>query len=179
MRCHCEGHKVNAVQGNNFCFFWESCETQCSPPGIFGVRSGKFIHILSGTDTMDPVAAKVPGDFVSPHRESAEIMWGKKAHFRQTRNQCTIVFFYLVGWDLTPIRSLCRSPRFVYVPVLRPHIGLLYIFPGWYMRVRINWWSERRLQGKLKYSEKTCPAPLCPTTNPTCLGSVSNPGPQR
>jgi hypothetical protein len=22
-------------------------------------------------------------------------------------------FFYLVGWDLTPIRSLCRSPRFV------------------------------------------------------------------
>jgi hypothetical protein len=23
------------------------------------------------------------------------------------------VFFYLVGWDLTPIRSLCRSPRFV------------------------------------------------------------------
>jgi hypothetical protein len=21
--------------------------------------------------------------------------------------------FYLVGWDLTPIRSLCRSPRFV------------------------------------------------------------------
>jgi hypothetical protein len=24
-----------------------------------------------------------------------------------------IFFFYLVGWDLTPIRSLCRSPRFV------------------------------------------------------------------
>jgi hypothetical protein len=24
-----------------------------------------------------------------------------------------IIFFYLVGWDLTPIRSLCRSPRFV------------------------------------------------------------------
>jgi hypothetical protein len=23
------------------------------------------------------------------------------------------IFFYLVGWDLTPIRSLCRSPRFV------------------------------------------------------------------
>jgi hypothetical protein len=22
-------------------------------------------------------------------------------------------FFYFVGWDLTPIRSLCRSPRFV------------------------------------------------------------------
>jgi hypothetical protein len=37
------------------------------------------------------------------------------------------VFFYLVGWDLTPIRSFCRSPRFVWVPVLRPHIGLLYI----------------------------------------------------
>jgi hypothetical protein len=26
--------------------------------------------------------------------------------------QCTYLFF-LVGWDLTPIRSLCRSPRFV------------------------------------------------------------------
>jgi hypothetical protein len=38
-------------------------------------------------------------------------------------------YYYLVGWDLTPIRSLCRSPRFVQVPVLRPHIGLLYIFP--------------------------------------------------
>jgi hypothetical protein len=25
----------------------------------------------------------------------------------------TAYFFYLVGWDLTPIRSLCRSPRFV------------------------------------------------------------------
>jgi hypothetical protein len=24
-----------------------------------------------------------------------------------------IYFFYLVGWDLTSIRSLCRSPRFV------------------------------------------------------------------
>jgi hypothetical protein len=24
-----------------------------------------------------------------------------------------LLFFYLVGWDLTPIRSLCRSPRFV------------------------------------------------------------------
>jgi hypothetical protein len=24
-----------------------------------------------------------------------------------------VFFFYLVGWDLTPIRSLCRSPRFV------------------------------------------------------------------
>jgi hypothetical protein len=22
-------------------------------------------------------------------------------------------YYYLVGWDLTPIRSLCRSPRFV------------------------------------------------------------------
>jgi hypothetical protein len=25
----------------------------------------------------------------------------------------TNISFYLVGWDLTPIRSLCRSPRFV------------------------------------------------------------------
>jgi sorting nexin-29 len=24
-----------------------------------------------------------------------------------------LFFYYLVGWDLTPIRSLCRSPRFV------------------------------------------------------------------
>jgi hypothetical protein len=23
------------------------------------------------------------------------------------------IFIYFVGWDLTPIRSLCRSPRFV------------------------------------------------------------------
>jgi hypothetical protein len=42
-----------------------------------------------------------------------------------------------------------------------------------------NWWSEWRLQGKPKNSEKTCPAPLCPTTNPTCLDPVSSPGPQR
>jgi hypothetical protein len=30
-------------------------------------------------------------------------------------NDCIYIFFfhYLVGWDLIPIRSLCRSPRFV------------------------------------------------------------------
>jgi hypothetical protein len=43
--------------------------------------------------------------------------------FSDMRNLCSslkildhiylFIFFYLVGWDLTPIRSLCRSPRFV------------------------------------------------------------------
>jgi hypothetical protein len=95
--------------------------------------------------------------------------------------QVFLFFFYLVGWDLTPIRSLCRSPRFVLSPsTAATHWPIVHFSPddtwGWLWS---NWWSERRLQGKPKCSEKTFPAPLCPTTNPTCLGPVSNPGPQR
>jgi hypothetical protein len=42
--------------------------------------------------------------------ECAE-MWSDAADVTET---CTEQpFFYLVGWDLTPIRSLCRSPGFV------------------------------------------------------------------
>jgi hypothetical protein len=89
-------------------------------------------------------------------------------------------FFYLVGWDLTPIRSLCRSPRFVKSQYCGHTLAYCTFSPddtwGWLWS---NWWSERRLQGKPKYSEKTCPAPLCLTTNPKCLGPVSSPGPQR
>jgi hypothetical protein len=34
-------------------------------------------------------------------------------------------------------------------------------------------------RGNRSTRRKPAPAPLCPTTNPTCLGPVSNPGPQR
>jgi hypothetical protein len=33
--------------------------------------------------------------------------------FKRAYQPKSTFFFYLVGWDLTPIRSLCRSPRFV------------------------------------------------------------------
>jgi hypothetical protein len=32
------------------------------------------------------------------------------------------------------------------------------------------------LQGKPKYSEKTCPVPLCPPQNPTWIDPGANPG---
>jgi hypothetical protein len=38
-----------------------------------------------------------------------------------------------------------------------------------------NWWNEY-WQGKLKYSEKSCPSATLSTTNPTCPDLGSNPG---
>jgi hypothetical protein len=43
---------------------------------------------------------------------------------------------------------------------------------GWLWR---NWWNED-WQGKLKYSEKTCPSATLSTTNPTWLDPVLNTG---
>jgi hypothetical protein len=52
---------------------------------------------------------------------------------------------------------------------LRPPICLL--IPGWlWWR---NWWND--WQGKLKYSEKTCPDATLSTANPTCCPDA-NPG---
>jgi hypothetical protein len=39
--------------------------------------------------------------------------------------------------------------------------------PGWLWWLRRIWWNED-WQGKLKYSEKTCPSATLSTTNPTC-----------
>jgi hypothetical protein len=46
--------------------------------------------------------------------------------------------------------------------------------PGWLWWRRI-WWNED-WQGKLKYSEKTCPSVTLPTTNPTWPDPGTNPG---
>jgi hypothetical protein len=46
--------------------------------------------------------------------------------------------------------------------------------PGWLWWWRI-WWNED-LQGKPKYSEKTCPSATLSTTNPTWRDPGSNPG---
>jgi hypothetical protein len=90
------------------------------------------------------------------------------------------LFFYLVGWELTPLGP-SAGPLGSYKSQYCGHTLAYCTFSpddtwGWLWSY---WWSERRLQGEPKYSEKTCPAPLCLTTNPTCLGPVSNPGPQR
>jgi hypothetical protein len=57
--------------------------------------------------------------------------------------------------------------------VLRPLTGLLYqprtIGDG-------DCGEIEDLQGKPKYSEKTCPSATLSTTNPTCLDPVLNPG---
>jgi hypothetical protein len=39
--------------------------------------------------------------------------------------------------------------------------------PGWLWWWR-SWWNEQILQGKAKYSEKTCPDATLSTKNPTC-----------
>jgi hypothetical protein len=78
---------------------------------------------------------------------------------------------FLCGVGLTPpLGPFFRSPRFRFLrclcssplgPCKSQHCGhtlAYWAFPGWYMRwLWSNWWSERRLQGKPKNSEKTCP----------------------
>jgi hypothetical protein len=79
------------------------------------------------------------------------------------------IFFYLMGWDLTPLGPFA-GPLGSLSPSTAATLAYCTLSPddtwGWLWS---NWWSERRLQGKPKYSEKTCPAPLCPTTNPRGL----------
>jgi hypothetical protein len=56
------------------------------------------------------------------------------------------------------------------------HVGHLlacWTCPGWLWGWRI-WWNE--WQGKLKYSEKTCPDSTLSTTNPTWPDPGLNPG---
>jgi hypothetical protein len=57
--------------------------------------------------------------------------------------------------------------------VRRPLIGLFY-----QSRVIDEygtfWWNEK-FQGKLMYSEKTCPSGTLSTTNPTCPGAEPRP----
>jgi hypothetical protein len=50
-------------------------------------------------------------------------------------------------------------------------------WPGRLWEWRI-WWNED-LQGKPKYSEKTCPSAILSNTNPTCPDPGSNPGRRR
>jgi hypothetical protein len=48
-----------------------------------------------------------------------------------------------VGWDLTTLGPFA-GPLGSYKPQYCGHIfGLLYIFPGWYMRVIVEWLVER------------------------------------
>jgi hypothetical protein len=61
-----------------------------------------------------------------------------------------------------------------------PHVGHWMAYCtclGWLWWWRI-WWNED-WQGKPKYSEKTCPSPTLPTTNPTWQDPGREPGPPR
>jgi hypothetical protein len=72
-------------------------------------------------------------------------------------------FFLLwVGWDLRhqvlwPLLAYCTAPNGRW---------------GWLWS---NWWNED-WQGKLKYSEKTCPSVTLSTTDPTWPDPCANPG---
>jgi hypothetical protein len=65
-------------------------------------------------------------------------------------------YFYIGGW----------IPYWV-LPALRRLLLAYCTCPGWLWGWR-SWWTERFWQGKPKYSEKTCPDAIVPTTNPTC-----------
>jgi hypothetical protein len=64
-------------------------------------------------------------------------------------------FNFNIGW----------SPYWVH-SAMRPLLAYCTC-PGWLWGWR-SWWNERFWQGKLKYSEKTCPDATLSTTNPTC-----------
>jgi hypothetical protein len=75
-----------------------------------------------------------------------------------------ILFFllFLVGWDW--VSWYCGH----YWPIVPAPDNRWW----WLWR---NWWNED-WQGKLKYSEKTCPNAILSTTNPTWLDPSSNAG---
>jgi hypothetical protein len=76
--------------------------------------------------------------------------------------------------------SVTRSTRVSRTPWTGDQLiaRLLHVCPGWLWWWR-SWWNERFWQGKLKYSEKTCPDATLFTTNPTCQTRVAAVGSQR
>jgi hypothetical protein len=67
-----------------------------------------------------------------------------------------------MGWDLRH-------------QVLRPLLAYCTAPDDWWRWLWSNWWNED-LQGKPKYSEKTCPSAILSTTNPTWPDPGANPG---
>jgi hypothetical protein len=71
-------------------------------------------------------------------------------------------FFIVSGMELSPLYC---GQLWTIVPASDDRWGWLWN----------NWWNEY-WQGKLKYSEKTCPSAILSTTNPTWPDPGSNPG---
>jgi hypothetical protein len=105
--------------------------------------------------------------------------------------KCSSEIFYGVGLT-PPLGPLFRSPRFRFLRSLCSsplgpcksqhcgHIGLLCI-PRMIHEgdCGVIGGANDDCRGNRNTRRKPVPAPLCATTNPTCLGPVSNPGPQR
>jgi hypothetical protein len=115
------------------------------------------------------------------------------AYVCRRRTICPKYLYFFLGWDLSPLRSLFSGPLgsgslglFVSSP-LGPcksqhcgHIGLLCI-PRMIHEgdCVVIGGANDDCRGNRSTRRKPAPAPLCPTTNPTWPGPVSNRGPQR
>jgi hypothetical protein len=91
-------------------------------------------------------------------------------------------------WLYSPILGLGRlHETFRFISVTRSRTVRQYSLDGWSARRKAsancpgwlwwwrNWWNERFLQGKPKYSEKTCPDATFSTKNPTCQTRARTP----
>jgi hypothetical protein len=76
-------------------------------------------------------------------------------------HQTSLFFLFLgMGWDW--VHLVCQP---LFCQLHRPQM----IDDWWWWWLWSSWWNEN-WQGKLKYSEKTCPSVILSTTNSTWLG---------
>jgi hypothetical protein len=109
------------------------------------------------------------------------------------------IFFCRVGL-MPPLGPFFRSPRFRFLRTLcssplgpsttathwpivhSPDDTCGWLWSNYFVNSFHNYWvigGANDCRGNWRTRRKPAPAPLCPTTNPTWPGPVSNPGPQQ